>query len=438
MEVYAVSDETTTVTPEDMTLPELKARLESWHEDTYKLKVRARRMVGGDLAVGEVLGEIYVASFRTNDSDGWFFKTYDWWWEKHGLTENRVRLAAKKLQALKIIEKKNGLGNRNYYRLIPAKLIEVLYPNKEPHEYNAEPRLNTRFDPDKPQDSFAESAEQNSGKRGSHIREEKENNEKNIVGEIKRFNGETGPTTEGYSKEDPKTADGLLPLEDHKAYSARLASGSSGVTSESDHDSYRPGPSRVAATPTPVPRPPSPNPHGEANANLLVGQAVAFFAYSLNNVLAYEAMSEDELVRCEREFTQLVQRGVERPMIRRVIQRMLWRWPFYHLFPTAAYSDVLKANESGMSDDELKRWATQRMDGDKAESHPKKTLRTYWIEKGEVLTFSYGEGWIRHCDLTPDDLRCRPDKVDYGKDYEFIDEEGQKWEVVDGTPCRKG
>jgi hypothetical protein len=112
-----------------MKLNELKGVVAAEEHRDYGFKVRARKAFG--LPTAEVFMEMYVASFRTKDSDGWFFKTYDWWWEEHGLTKRNVQTGVGKLLEAGIIEKKNGLGNRMYFRLFPAAVIEKLYADRD-------------------------------------------------------------------------------------------------------------------------------------------------------------------------------------------------------------------------------------------------------------------------------------------------------------------
>lgn len=113
----------------ELTLPELKQRLSQWQEDVFKLETRARKE--WDPSTAAVFREIYFWSFQTKDPDQWLWKTYEKWWEDHGLTKAMVRTAVRKLLKAGVIDKKNGLGNRMYFRLMPARVIEVLYSDKE-------------------------------------------------------------------------------------------------------------------------------------------------------------------------------------------------------------------------------------------------------------------------------------------------------------------
>ena len=116
-------------TATEVTLSQLKEMVGAEGKDTYALKVRARKAFG--LTTAEVFMEMYNASFLTNDREGWFFKTYDWWWEKHGLSERNVKTGYNNLLAAGVIGKKNGQGNRMYFRVLPAAVIETLYPDSQ-------------------------------------------------------------------------------------------------------------------------------------------------------------------------------------------------------------------------------------------------------------------------------------------------------------------
>src|SRR5215217_798332 len=130
--VYTNAKDTLT-TNREMTLSQLKEIVGPDSRSTYSLKVQARKQFRGMgyrnwLQMAEVFMEIYIASFRTRDPDGWFFKDYKWWENHHGLTETVVRTAVDNLIDLGLIEKKHGQGNKMYFRLFPAVVVEVLYP----------------------------------------------------------------------------------------------------------------------------------------------------------------------------------------------------------------------------------------------------------------------------------------------------------------------
>jgi hypothetical protein len=127
--VYTKENGTTTTTRE-MALSDLKELVKAAEHDLYDLKVQARKAFGS-LPTAEVFMEIYVASFRTTDPDGWFFKDYNWWWQKHGLSERNVKTGVKNLLKAKVIEKRNGRGNKMYFRMLPAAVIEKLYPDSQ-------------------------------------------------------------------------------------------------------------------------------------------------------------------------------------------------------------------------------------------------------------------------------------------------------------------
>jgi hypothetical protein len=123
--VYNTGNKTTT-SEWEAELNELKQLIGTEEGNLYYLHVRARKAFGS-LPTAAVFMEMYVASFRTRDPDGWFFKTYDWWWEHHGLTESNVRTGVRDLEGAGIIEKKRGLGNRMYFRMFPVAVIERLF-----------------------------------------------------------------------------------------------------------------------------------------------------------------------------------------------------------------------------------------------------------------------------------------------------------------------
>ncbi len=129
MEVYNVSSSSTTTRGWETALAKLKEAVETDEYGIYALKVRARKAFG--LTTAEVFMEMYNASFLTKDPEGWFFKTYDWWWEKHGLSERNVKTGYNNLLAAGVIGKKNGQGNRMYFRVLPAAVIETLYPDSQ-------------------------------------------------------------------------------------------------------------------------------------------------------------------------------------------------------------------------------------------------------------------------------------------------------------------
>jgi len=118
----------------ELTLSELRQKVEEWDQGTYALKIRARKRFRdldyrGYIEMAEVFMELYIASFRTKHPEGWFFKTHKWW-EKHGLSRSVVDTTRKKLCKLGIVEERHWVGNRLEWRLIPAKAIETLYPEQ--------------------------------------------------------------------------------------------------------------------------------------------------------------------------------------------------------------------------------------------------------------------------------------------------------------------
>lgn len=64
---------------------------------------------------------------RTNDNDGWFYKTADEWQEETGMTRNEQETARRRLRDLGILEEKRaGLPAKLYYRINTNKLVELL------------------------------------------------------------------------------------------------------------------------------------------------------------------------------------------------------------------------------------------------------------------------------------------------------------------------
>lgn len=81
------------------------------------------RSFDGHHELAALLGQIYYWSERTADSDRWFYKTQEEFWQEICLSPRQVRTLTVELISLGLIETKRypikGKGNPNFYRLTP-------------------------------------------------------------------------------------------------------------------------------------------------------------------------------------------------------------------------------------------------------------------------------------------------------------------------------
>jgi hypothetical protein len=121
---------------QEMTVAQLKQAIAAWKEDVFVMERRARRVFREHTTAAPMVAaffhEVYALSFATRSPSGWFWKTQELWDSEYGFTRSNVATAHKVLEdELGIIETRPGVGNRTYYRVLPARVIEVLYPDKK-------------------------------------------------------------------------------------------------------------------------------------------------------------------------------------------------------------------------------------------------------------------------------------------------------------------
>jgi hypothetical protein len=125
-------------------LTKLKSEYVEAHErKIFELEARARLKWG--LAGGDVFRDIYTAQFNAKDPEGWFLRTYDWYRDNCGLSKSNVQTGVKRLLRAGVIEKKHGVGKRMYFRVLPAAVIEALYPEEEGRQNGGSEVANRNF-----------------------------------------------------------------------------------------------------------------------------------------------------------------------------------------------------------------------------------------------------------------------------------------------------
>jgi len=83
--------------------------------------------VGGSINAGLFLSQAHYWSDRTNDPDGWFYKTRDEWKRETALTRTEQETARKELRKRKILEEeRRGIPAKLYYRVDYDVLSEVI------------------------------------------------------------------------------------------------------------------------------------------------------------------------------------------------------------------------------------------------------------------------------------------------------------------------
>jgi hypothetical protein len=92
---------------------------------------RALASIGGGALAGLFLSQAWYWSGRTDDADGWFYKTRDEWTEETGLTRDEQETARKRLRSRQLLEEKRaGVPARLYFRVRVDALIEALTQSK--------------------------------------------------------------------------------------------------------------------------------------------------------------------------------------------------------------------------------------------------------------------------------------------------------------------
>jgi hypothetical protein len=83
--------------------------------------------IGGGAAAGLFLSQAFYWSFRTNSTEGWFYKTGIEWEEETGLTRCEQETARKKLIAKGLLEeKKEGVPCKLYYRIQQNNIMNAI------------------------------------------------------------------------------------------------------------------------------------------------------------------------------------------------------------------------------------------------------------------------------------------------------------------------
>ncbi len=338
MEVYNVSSSSTTTRGWETALAKLKEAVETDEYGIYALKVRARKAFG--LTTAEVFMEMYTASFLTKDPEGWFFKTYDWWWEKHGLSERNVKTGYNNLLAAGVIGKKNGQGNRMYFRVLPAAVIETLYPDSqdETSELTDRPIQSGR----NVRSSQDETSVLVRTKRPDSYKEKSKRNVKEVVSTQQTYN-----TNEKASTVSAPYGRSAGDREQRKRDQGGDTNGSG------DFGSSR---SSEASENTPPPLAPAiPPPEDEAG---WVPEKVLAVYERQRDLLSLPALEDSMRQKFLREFDTLrSERQVDEPTLRAVLRQMLLKAGL-PLSPLFAHNDVWEKSDEHppMSIDALSEW----------------------------------------------------------------------------------
>lgn len=84
--------------------------------------------VGGGATEGLFLSQAYYWSQHTKDPDGWFYKTFDEWFDETALTRREQETARRALKQLNILEeKRKGVPARLYFRVNSDRLYQAVY-----------------------------------------------------------------------------------------------------------------------------------------------------------------------------------------------------------------------------------------------------------------------------------------------------------------------
>jgi DnaD/phage-associated family protein len=102
----------------------------------------AFKKITGRTSAAVWLSQVYYWSKRTNDPDGWFWKTAKECQEETGLTDNEQKTAREICAKLGVVEEKlKGVPATLYYRLIKTRMYELLgvqFPTEQETEIPAE------------------------------------------------------------------------------------------------------------------------------------------------------------------------------------------------------------------------------------------------------------------------------------------------------------
>lgn len=90
-------------------------------QNNISVPVPLVRMLG-DYTAAAFVSQVTYWSDRTNDPDGWFWKTHDQWFEELHLTSDQVRRCVRTADGL-VEVKRAGVPAKNYYRINRAALI---------------------------------------------------------------------------------------------------------------------------------------------------------------------------------------------------------------------------------------------------------------------------------------------------------------------------
>ena len=118
----------------EMSLPELTQWFNEQEENVFKMERRFRHVLKRHTrATGTVaafLHELYALNLKHERLE--VFHTYAQWDENYGFSRSNVETAVKVLRdELGVIDVRRGVGNRMYFRLFPARLLEVFYAEED-------------------------------------------------------------------------------------------------------------------------------------------------------------------------------------------------------------------------------------------------------------------------------------------------------------------
>src|ERR1041385_4137834 len=88
--------------------------------------------IAGKAGAGILLSQAWYWTPRTDDEDGWFFKTGAEWSQETGMSRTEIETARKRLITLGLLsEALRGMPGKMHYRVNTEKLISLLVENPQ-------------------------------------------------------------------------------------------------------------------------------------------------------------------------------------------------------------------------------------------------------------------------------------------------------------------
>jgi DnaA N-terminal domain len=86
--------------------------------------------LAGKTSAGVMLSQAWYWTSKTDDEDGWFYKTRDEWWEETGMTRTEQETARRRLVERGLLEEKlRGMPGKLHFRVNVERLISLLVEN---------------------------------------------------------------------------------------------------------------------------------------------------------------------------------------------------------------------------------------------------------------------------------------------------------------------